>query len=331
MTDLRWGILGGAAIARHEVGPAIASSPRSQLTAVATRNLTRSTALASELGAPTAYGSYRELIEDPTIDVIYVATPNALHYEWALAALSAGKHVLCEKPLGMTATEVASMAEAAVAAGRVLLEGFMWRHHPRIARVQELLAAGVIGELRLVSARYGVRSRGLDDPTIAAATFRYTPDLGGGALADLGCYCIDGIQLFVDATPKLVRGTANFIHGVAVETTVSGQLDFGDGTIGQFFATMDSATGSEIELVGTTGRIRIPKAFRIRPADNPLSLEIQTVDGASIESFPFADQYRLEVEHLERIVLDGESPAIPLHQSLRTATTVDLVREGWLP
>jgi predicted dehydrogenase len=328
-TLLRWGILGAAAIARLEVGPAIVASARSRLVAVASRRLDVAERLGAELGDVRAASSYRALVEDPEIDVVYVALPNAVHAEWAIAALEAGKHVLCEKPLGMTEAEARAMTEAARAHGRVLVEGFMWRQNPRVQRIRELLGEGALGEPRHLRARYAVRSAALDDPAIAASTFRLSPQLGGGALADLGCYCVDALLLAADREPLSVTSTRTSLPGLEIETTVAAQLDFPGGAVGQLYATMEAPGRSELEILGTRGRIRMPAAFRTRPSDERLELELELGGTRTHETWPYESQYGAEIAHLEAVILDGAPPLVTLEESVRTARTVDRIRSRW--
>lgn len=328
-TLLRWGILGAAAIARLEVGPAIVASARSRLHAIASRRPHAAERLSAELGGARIASSYRALVEDPEIDVVYVALPNAAHAEWTIAALEAGKHVLCEKPLGMSETEARAMAEAARAHGRVLVEGFMWRQNPRVQRVRELLREGALGELRYLRARYAVRSAALDDAEVAASTFRLSSRLGGGALADLGCYCVDALLLAADREPLSVTSTRASLPGMDIETTVAAQLDFPGEAIGQLYATMEAPGGSELEIFGTRGRIRMPAAFRTRPSDQRLELELELGTTRTRESWSYESQYAAEVAHLEAVILDGAPPLVTLGESVRTARTVDEIRSRW--
>jgi len=326
---LRWGVLGAAAIVRQEVGPALAASPHAQPVAIGSRRPAAAAAIAAELGA-RAHDSYRAVVEAPDVDAVYVALPNAEHREWVLAALAAGKHVLCEKPLGMSAAETRELADAARAAGRVLLEGLMWRHGARVRRVRELLRDGAIGELRHVRVRYAVRSRGLDDPAVASSTFRFSRALGGGALADLGCYCADAALLFAGGAPESVEAWRRVPAGAEVETAVDARLAFADDVVVHLFATMESPGGSVVELLGTGGRIALPTAFRTRPADAPLRVEIAGAAGTRVERSAFEDLYARELEHVARIVHEDAAPVVPLAESVRTAAVLDDIRAAWV-
>ena len=329
MTELNWGLLGTGRIASMEMGPAIVAARRSRLAAVASRESSRARELADRLGAGRAYGSYEELLADPRVDAVYIALPNSLHREWTLAALAAGKHVLCEKPLGLSASEVRDISAAATATGLVVMEAFMWRFHPRTRRAQELVDSGSIGEVQSIQTSYTVLSQAIADPAQAATSIRFKPELGGGALGDLGCYCIDGLRLFAGSPPVEVSSRRTGWPGTDVETTTWGEMRFANGTIGQFFASMEGAGGTHIEVIGTTGRLRLQTAFRLPPTLETVTLEVTTDGETTTETFPNLNQYRLEAEHFASLVLDGESPRIPLADSLENALALDAVRRSW--
>ncbi|ASW55484.1 Gfo/Idh/MocA family protein [Plantactinospora sp. KBS50] len=330
--QLRWGILGAAKIVEAEMGPAMLRSPRNRVQAVASRRLPAAEKLAGALDAPRAYDSYERLLADPDVEAVYVAVPNALHAQWTIAALAAGKHVLCEKPMAMSGADVRRMNEAAAEADRVLMEAFMWRFHPRVDRVLGLIAAGGIGEVRLVRATYtfdlaaagDVRSGSVDDD------LRLDPRLGGGVVSDLGSYCVSGMRTYAGGRPERVRSWCRSAPGRAVETTVSGQVDFDNGVTGQFYAALDVPGGGHVEILGTGGRIRMANAFRIRAAQAPFDIERQLPDGSwTTGSTPFADQYELEIDHFAAVVRDGVAPRITPADALENALTLDAVRRSW--
>jgi D-xylose 1-dehydrogenase (NADP+, D-xylono-1,5-lactone-forming) len=329
--EVRWGVLGSAKITEAEVGPAMLRARRSRVVAVASRRLESARQLAAALGAERAFGSYEELLKDPDVDAVYIPLPNTMHKEWTLAALAAGKHVLCEKPMGMTGDEVREMIAAAERSGRVLMEGFMWRFHPRVARVRQLIADGVIGDVRLVRATYtfdlaaasDVRSGSVDDD------IRLNPAMGGGALTDLGSYCVNGLRTYAGSRPVEVVSFRQGSPGREVETTISGEVLFENGVIGQFFAALDLPGGGHVEIVGTEGRIRMVNAFRIREVQGPFVVEVLRLDGELSETHEFQDQYELELEHFADMVLDGAEPVIPLEDSLDNALTLEAIRRAW--
>jgi xylose dehydrogenase (NAD/NADP) len=330
--EVRWGILGSAKITEVEVGPAMLKTSRSRVVAVGSRNLERARKLADLLGADCAYGSYAELLADPNVDAVYVPLPNTMHAEWTIAALKAGKHVLCEKPMGMSSAEVNEMVTAARKADRMLMEGFMYRFHPRIARIRELLREGAIGDVKLVRATYtfdlgaasDVRSGGLDED------IRLNPDLGGGAVSDLGSYCVSGLRLYAGSRPKSVTSWKHSSPGRTVETMISGEIAFENGVIGQFFAALDIPGGGHIEILGTKGRIKMANAFRIRADQGPVTIEIYNLDKTTLETMPFKDQYELEIDHFVSAILDGvPSDIVSMDDSIDNALTLEAIRKSW--
>lgn len=330
--ELRWGALGASKITDAEVGPAMSRSTRNRLVAVASRRLEAAKSLAGSLGAERAYDCYDDLLNDPDIDAVYNALPNAMHKEWTLAALRAGKHVLCEKPMGLTGDEVREMVAAAREADRNLMEGFMWRFHPRIERVLGLLADGAVGEVRLVRATYtfdlaaagDVRSGTVDDD------LRLNSALGGGALTDLGSYCASGMRTYAGGRPVSLASWRRIAPGRRVETAIGGEVQFDNGIAGQFYAALDVPGGGHAEIIGTGGRIRMANAFRIRAVQAPFLIEIQRADGSWVsESAPFIDQYELELEHFAAVVLDGAPQLITPEDSVANALTLESIRKSW--
>jgi len=278
---------------------------------------------------PRAYDTYQGVLDDPDVDAVWIALPNGLHEQWTTSALASGKHVLCEKPMGLSADQVRRMSAAARRSGRFLMEGFMWRFHPRIGRALSLIADHAIGQVRHIRVMYALRNPILDDPALAARSIRLKPELGGGALADLGSYCADALRLFAGAPAVTVRSRASTEGGHPVETSVTAEVDFANGVTGQMYASMETPTGARLEIFGTAGSIRIAPAFRLREESGDVTLSVQTGSGRTLETLPFENQYVLEAEHFARVVTEGEAPLIPLAHSLETARITDAIRASW--
>ncbi|MEO8251921.1 MAG: Gfo/Idh/MocA family oxidoreductase, partial [Chloroflexota bacterium] len=194
MADLRWGILGTAGIAREKVIPGIQGADRCRIVAIASRNAARASEVAREAGIPTAHGSYEALLADPNVDAVYIPLPNHLHAEWSIAAARAGKHVMCEKPLALTAADAERMIEVAERQGVRLMEAFMYRLHPSWVAVRELVASRRIGRLMAVQSWFSYFN---DDP----ANIRNIRAFGGGALYDIGCYCVNLSRMLFAGEP----------------------------------------------------------------------------------------------------------------------------------
>jgi xylose dehydrogenase (NAD/NADP) len=249
---LRWGFLGASRIGRRALAPAVLAASGHALHAVGARDVARAREFAAEFGIAKAYGSYRDILEDPELDAIYIALPNDGHAPWTIAALEAGKHVLCEKPLTLSAAEVRQLQDAEHITGRRVMEAFCHLFHPQMARLREILAAGGIGPLVAMEACYG---NTLD----RAQDFRWIDRHGGGSLYDLGCYCVSAMRVLSGREPMRVAAV-QAVRG-DVDATCSGLLDFGDGIGGQFVCSYVSARTQHLTLIGRDGTIALDWPF----------------------------------------------------------------------
>jgi predicted dehydrogenase len=328
--QVRWGVLGSARITETGLAPAIASDPRSTLIATSSRDAGAARRQADLLGAPHSHGSYDDLLADHDVDIVYNPLPNSMHREWTVKALEAGKHVLCEKPMALTADDVRAMADAARAADRLLIEGFMWRYHPRVARVQQI-AADEIGPLRLVRVAYtyDLWANYAGDRAAAASDIRLDPALGGGALGDIGSYTISGLRAYAGGKPVSV--TSRLLSETnGVDLRFSGEVLFDNGVLGQFYCAMDVPGGAVVDLTGDAGRLRMPNAFRTSADWGDVVLQrLDPLGGMSVETLPFEDQFELEVASIARVLLDGDAPLIPIEDSIGNAELMDAIRSSW--
>ncbi|NMD54781.1 Gfo/Idh/MocA family oxidoreductase [Tsukamurella conjunctivitidis] len=253
---------------------AIAAADGAELVAVAGREPDRAAAYAAEVGVPVAFGSYEELLADSGIDAVYVPLPITLHGEWAIRALEAGKHVLCEKPLTLDPDEATAVFDAAERAGRLAIEGFMWRLHPQTLLVRRLLAEGAVGELALVRAALSVSAPPGD--------IRRTTDLGGGALADLGGYCVSAVRLFggEPSTVRAVRVADPTGTGAGHDLRASAVFELDSGAMGLIDVGLDLERRDQLELVGSSGRIVVEDPWLCR------SGTIEVIRGERSESLP---------------------------------------------
>lgn len=294
---LRFGILGCAGIAINLVMPAIQKSEYGVLAAVASRNLEKSNSVAEQFGIAAAYGSYEELIEDTSIDAVYIPLPNHLHKEWAIRAMEAGKHVLCEKPIALTSEEAAEMAAVAKRKGVILAEAFMYRHHPRWMRIREIIESGELGKLRLIRGAFTYNNaEDLDN-------IRLRPEWGGGALYDVGCYPISAARFILGQEPEAITVHAQFSqehHGV--DMMAAGVVEFADGLALTFDCGMWTEPRQLLEIVGSEGRIDIPHAFTVgdrEDASYTVTIRGESrVEGREDKS----DPYTMEVDDLAKAV-----------------------------
>ncbi|HMK09277.1 MAG TPA: Gfo/Idh/MocA family oxidoreductase [Anaerolineales bacterium] len=326
---VRWGMLSTAAIGRVVAG-AIRGSMEAEFVAVAGRDPDRAAAYAAELGVPRSVGSYDALLADGGVDAVYIPLPIALHTEWTIRALQAGKHVLCEKPFAMTAADAATCFDAADAAGRLCIEGLMWRHHPQTLLARRLLADGAIGRLAHIRAALTV--------DVAPGDIRRTGRLGGGAVLDLGCYCISAIRLFggqpLRVAAEQVIDDAEGADGADLRLAATFALP-GDA-LAQFDVALDFPRRDELELIGTDGKITIPDPWLCRygfvelerggvaerlPADPAGEYGLSTDPDNN-------DAYRIEFAAASRAIAAGTMPTFGRADAVDQAATIEATRQA---
>jgi xylose dehydrogenase (NAD/NADP) len=308
---IRWGILGTARINRRLM-PAFRASRRGQLHAVASRDLARATTYARDHGIPHAMQGYQTLLDDPSIHAVYIPLPNTEHVPWTLAAIAAGKHVLCEKPLALDPHDVDRIAAAAAAAKVIVEEGFMYRHEPLTAKVVSLVKDGAIGNIRAIVSGFTFALDG-------AANIRLNASLGGGALWDIGGYPVTYAQLLAGHEPKMVFGTAHW-HASGVDEEFMGMLRFDEGLTANVYAGFRSEYRTSLEVLGTSGAMTVPNPFR--PGDCE-TIELER--GGRIEHIDVAGSPGIfinEVADFERAVLDGAPTVVSLADSRNAAATL---------
>ncbi len=326
MDRVRWGILSTANIGVAKVIPAMQAAERTEIAAIASRDLDRATAAAEQLGIRRSFGSYEALLEDPHIDAIYNPLPNHLHARWTIAALEAGKHVLCEKPIGMTSHEAREMAAAAERTGRTLMEAFMYRLHPSWVAVRDLVASGAIGDLVTVQSWFSYFN---DDPS----NIRNIAEYGGGGLMDIGCYNVNLSRMLFGAEPTGVSATMAHSEAFGVDTLTSAILEFPNGTA-TFTCSTLAAPDQRVHIVGTSGRISFQVPFNI-PPERAVEVYVWTERPAvgvppdappdEIMSFGPADQYTLQAEAFAAAVLDGAPPHVSLEDSIANMEVIEAV------
>ena len=281
-----------------------------EVVAVASRDRERATAYARERGIERAYGSYEELLADPKLDAVYVSLPNSLHHEWTMAALAAGKHVLCEKPYTRRPAEVGEAFDAAERAGLVLMEAFMWRHHPQSKQLKELVDGGAVGELRVVRAAFSFTLTRESDVRLDAA-------LDGGSLMDVGCYCVSGARLLA-GEPSHVTGQA--VESGGVDLRFTGTLSFPAGPLAHFDCGFDLPDRSELVAAGSEGELAVSDPWHSqtpglelrRAGEEPRRLEVEP-----------GNRYRLQWDNLARAVRGEQAPLLDRADALGQARTID--------
>ena len=293
---MRLGLLSTANINRAILAGA-AKAGRIDVAAVASRDASRADTYAAEHGIARAHGSYEALLADPDVEAVYISLPNGMHHEWTMYALAAGKHVLCEKPYTRHPHEAEEAFDAADAAGLVLAEAFMYRHHPQTATVARLVADGAIGRLCAVKATFTFPLRDLSD-------VRALPELDGGALMDVGCYCVSGIRLLA-GEPEHVRGE-QVTGTTGIDMAFHGTLRCAGDVVGQFEATFRSPQRQSLEAVGEDGVLVVEAPWRV---DWGGSVTLRRDGATELVEVDEADAYTLELENLADAI-DGRAPAL---------------------
>ena len=300
---LNWGFLSTARINRALIQP-LQVSKRNELLAVASRSQETADAYAKEQKIPRAYGSYEALLADPDVDVIYISLPNHLHAKWAIKAVQAGKHVLCEKPLALSVDEVDAIHDAARRHGRVVSEAFMYRHHPQTLKVLEIVKSGSLGLLQVIRGSFSfVLTREGD--------VRLNPDWGGGSIWDVGCYPISYARNVVGEEPLEVFGW-QVTGETGVDATFIGQMRFDHEIHAQFDSSFVIPFHAFMEIVGSEGTLNIPKPFK--PGENE---KIYLTRGSQTETIKIKGQelYLGEVEDMADAILLGREPRVSLEDS----------------
>jgi predicted dehydrogenase len=315
-SKIRWGILGTANIARKQLIPAIQASNNGEVVAVGSRNLASAQVYAKELGIPHAYGSYEALLADPEIDAIYNPLPNDGHAPWSIKALRAHKHVLVEKPIAMDAVEAQTLVDVAHETGLWLAEAFMYRFHPQHAKVHELLATNALGKIATINAGFSYALSAADSDNV-----RLKPELGGGGLWDVGCYCVSSIRMFAGQEPDAVSGFATYGPSSGVDENFVGTLHFPNGLLAHFECGMRVNSEQQYTLFGDKGRLHVDEAFR--PDDRPQTIRV--VYGDHVETFPIPviNQYTLLVEDFADAILNKRPPRFAPEDGVQNMRVLD--------
>lgn len=309
--SLRWGILGTARI-NQRVIPAMRLASRSELVAVASRERGRAEAHARHWSIPRAVEGYQALLDSPDIDAVYIPLPNTDHVPWTLAAIAAGKHVLCEKPLALDPADVDRIAAAAASARVVVEEGFMYRHEPLTARVLSLIDGGAIGTVRAIVSGFTFALQ-------PGANIRLAPQLGGGSLWDIGSYPVTYAQLITGHEPKMVFGSAHW-HATGVDEEFMGLLRFDEGVTANIYSGFRAAYRTWLEILGSEGGLTVPNPFRPGPLET-IELERDgTIERIGVPGSP--EIFVREIEDFAASVLDGAPAVVSLADSHRTAATL---------
>jgi predicted dehydrogenase len=318
---IRFGVLSTANIGLKKVIPAMQRGENTTVTAIASRDLAKAKQAASTLGIAAAYGSYDELLADPEIDAIYNPLPNPLHVPWTAKAAEAGKHVLCEKPISMTAAEARTLLEVRARTGVKICEAFMIRSFPQWLRLRELLDAGRVGELRAVT---GVFSYFNAD----AENIRNRVETGGGGVYDIGCYLIHGSRYAFRREPARAMALLDRDPKLGTDRLASAILDFGGGQA-IFTCSTQLIPYQRMQFLGTRGRIELEIPFNA-PNDRPARIFIDSSgdlggSGITTETFPVGDQYTMQGDAFAKAIREDTEVPVPLEDSIGNMAVIEAI------
>ena len=310
MEKLSWGVMGTARIVRKVI-PALQAAKNSEVVGIASRTEAKAREYADKHGLAEAFGGYDALLASPDIDAVYIPLPNTLHREWTLQALRAGKHVLCEKPLAVTAAECGEIGRAAGEQGLKVLEGFMYRFHPRFERLQELMTQGVVGDTKFIRVAHSFAAEGDEN-------IRWFSALGGGALLDTGCYCVNLSRMLTREEPVKVSAFANYVDAAdegRVDTSVAGLMRFPGGATALFDCGVTLERRNLLEITGTEGRLYLDNPFSLIDEDSVIEEHHFGHDMVTHE-IKGENHFVRMVEHFAESVLKGA----PLRYDVTDAT-----------
>jgi predicted dehydrogenase len=319
-SHVNWGILSTANIGVAKVVPAMLNGSVARVTAIASRTEAQARTAADALGIAKAYGSYEALLADPEIDAIYNPLPNHLHVPWTIKALEAGKHVLCEKPIGLTAADAEALIAVRDASGRQLAEAFMVRHHPQWKRARERVEAGDLGEVRAISTVFSYFNAD-------AGNIRNIADIGGGGLLDIGCYAVSTARYIFGGEPEKVIGLVERDPRFGTDRLASGILAFSDHRRLTFTCSTQLVPYQRVQILGTKARLEIEIPFNA-PPDKPCRILFDTGSdlggaGIEVETFPIVDQYTLQGDAFSRVILGEEALEFGIEDGIANMRVLD--------
>ena len=326
MKKINWGILSTAKIGIEKVIPAMQQGKLSEIVAIASRTHESAREAAKNLKIPKAFGSYQDLLHDTSIDDVYIPLPNHMHVPWTIKALAANKHVLCEKPIALTATEAKELLKETEKFPHLkVMEAFMYRHHPQWIQALELINGGGIGMVKTVHSFFSYYN---DDPE----NIRNMVDIGGGGLMDIGCYCISLARLIFDEEPQRVFGKIEYDPGFETDRICSGILDFVQGT-STFTCSTQLVPYQRVNVFGTKGRIEIEIPFNA-PPDKPCKMLFQNNEIIEEIEIKICDQYTIQGDLFSLAVLKNEKVPTPIEDAVENMKVLEAViqsaeKEEW--
>ena len=322
MEKLRWGILGCAAIAERAVIPAIHESEYNEVSAVASRDGEKAKQYAQKNNIPRHFDSYEALLNDETIEAVYIPLPNHLHKEWTIKAMEAGKHVLCEKPITLNANEAAEIAKVSQETGKLVIEAFMYRYQTRFEIARSLIAQGAIGDIRLFKGAFTFNS------SSNTKDVRYVKEWGGGSLYDVGCYPISAARLLLQAEPIAVCMQGKFVDTYGgVDMFASGLIEFPNDVGALIDCGMWAAFRNEIEVIGTEAVLKIPHAF-VPQNDDQTAIFIEKDGQTTRYDATYINSYVLQADLFAKAIRLGDALPYRIEDAVLNMKVIDAAMQS---
>lgn len=310
---VNWGVLGCARIANSAVIPGIKSASNANLYAIASRSKDKLEEFNKNHNPEKTYESYMDLLKDPKIDAVYIPLPNSLHCEWVIKAAENKKHILCEKPLGISAKEVEVMRDACNKNGVHLMEAFPYRHSPLTIKVKNLIDTGAIGKLKFIEANFSFILSN-------KSSIKMIKNLGGGATYDIGCYNINVIRFIAGSEPLSIFASGEIGENSSVDESSCIMMEFKDDLKAVSYCSLNSMDRCGYTIVGDAGIIEVPVKFNSK---GTVSITLRTKTDTSEINVDCPDNYMLEVEQFGRCILGSEEPLVSLDDSYNNAKVID--------
>jgi predicted dehydrogenase len=321
MKKVRWGVLSTAKIGREKVIPGIQKSPNCTVDAICSRNLEQAKATAKLLNIEKAYGTYEELLNDPDIDAVYIPLPNHLHVKWAIKAMQAGKHVLCEKPIGISAAEASELVQESQKYPHLkVMEAFMYRFHPQWQKVKSLIAEGVIDEVKTIHSFFSYFN-------IDPQNIRNNIEVAGGALMDIGCYCVSFPRFLFNEEPGRVVSIIDRDPVMKTDRLTSAMLDFGTGKTSTFTCSTQLMPYQRVHIFGTNGHIEIEIPVNA-PKDASTKIWFRTKTGSEEIIIEAIDQYTIQAELFARSILENSPVPTDLMDAVNNMKVIEAIFES---
>jgi predicted dehydrogenase len=317
MKKVRWGILSTAKIGREKVIPAMQAGDLCEVVAIASRNKEQGNLVANQLGISVVYDSYEKLLSDPQIDAVYIPLPNHLHVEWTIKALKSGKHVLCEKPIGLSSAEAVQLLLSAEQRPELkIMEAFMYRFHPQWQLAKRMATDGTIGELKTIQSFFSYYNT---DP----ANIRNQKETGGGGMMDIGCYCVSLARFIFGEEPRRVLGNVEYDPVLQTDRMASGILDFSIGTA-TFTCSTQLAPYQRVNILGTKARIEIEIPFNA-PTDKPTRIWLHAKESTEEIVLDTANQYTIQCDLFSKAILNNEPVPTSLEDAVNNMKAIEAV------